>query len=584
MEILQRAKALVQNNHLLSTQHVMLEALERPNLVGMEWQLVLQELGDANIAAWKATTRGFVAQENSKPEPPRSAESSGMTEQLLACQQAWNMGRDTSAPPKDTLVVLTIIARDQQTWAAIQGAGLPLPTVIEQRLRALLSSNTTPPPPDNTFREDTQAHRIVNFLVRPVNPSNDRHYAQFHAPQMNNTLRRISELTQTQLVPVCIGPYGSLIDILETILADHYVTPKIPFAGDQSALNAFDKVYKLDLASLRLQSRTDQNVRLDRVLEKAKEKAQQENALLLIDHIELLGQTGTTANYGASSAMRPQGALQPQAVPTSAIPGQAPQSAPAGSAMVPVTPYPLAPAISPSSSQPGLPSNDEQSATSRLRDHIANRGECFIIGLYRMTREEDPQAAARTATLGDANIMQALPLSALTENETLRLLDSMYFRRWGSMNFTFTARSFEAVFRLKEGIVIDDKPWELPLAAVRLGEGFIKTIGDNALLDTVKRAIEETKRLIEKDAESSSKENAGYKKNLQVALKDLGSLNDRLEGKQRPIFVIGDSKSGIHRRWRSSQFTYLRSYSATLTRATSSIPRPCESPGRGAAE
>jgi hypothetical protein len=203
----------------------------------------LQELGDANIAAWKATTRSFVAQENGKPEPPRSSESSGMTEQLLALQQAWNMGRDSSAFLKDTLVVLSIIARDQQTLAAIQGAGLPIPTVIEQRLRALLSSSTTPPAPDNTFRENTHAHRILHFLVRPLSPRNDRHYAQFHAPQMNNTLGRISALTQAQLVPVCIGPYGTLIDILETIRVDHYVAPKMPFAGDQSALNAFDKVY-----------------------------------------------------------------------------------------------------------------------------------------------------------------------------------------------------------------------------------------------------------------------------------------------------------------------------------------------------
>jgi hypothetical protein len=92
---------------------------------------------------------------------------------------------------------------------------------------------------------------------------------------------------------------------------------------------------------------------------------------------------------------------------------------------------------------------------------------------------------------------------------------------------------------LKEGIVIDDKPCALPLAAIRLGEGFIKTIGDSALLDTVKRAIEETKRLIEQDAESRRQENAGHKKNLQAALKELDSLNDRLEGKQRSIFVIG---------------------------------------------
>jgi hypothetical protein len=542
VEILQRAKALIQNHQLLSTQHVMLEALERPNLVGMEWQLVLQELGDAHITAWKTTTRGFVAQENSKQEPSRRADSSGMTEQLLACQQAWNIGRDTSAPPKDTLVVLTIIARDQQTWAAIQGAGLPLPTVIEQRLRALLSSNTAPPAPDNTFREDTQAHRIVNFLVRPVSPSNDRRYAQFRSPQMNHTLRRISELTQTQLVPVCVGLYGSLIDVLETILADHYVAPRIPFAGDQSALNAFDKVYKLDLASLRLQSRTDQTVRLDRVLEKAKEKAQQDNALLLIDHIELLGQTEARANQSVASAMQPQLGLQPLAAPASAMHGQASQALPAGPsgpAMMPATTHPLAPVVSPGVSQPGLSSSDEQSATARLRDHIANRGECFVLGLYRMKRGEDPHGAARAATLGDANIMQALPLSALTQEETLRLLDSMYFRRWGAVNFTFTARSFDAVFRLKDGLVIDDKPYALPLAAVRLGEGFIKTIGDNALLDTVKRAIEETKRLIDQDVESRRQENAGHRKSLQAALKELGSLNDRLEGKQRPLFVIG---------------------------------------------
>ena len=135
--------------------------------------------------------------------------------------------------------------------------------------------------------------------------------------------------------------------------------------------------------------------------------------------------------------------------------------------------------------------------------------------------------------------MQALPLSALTQEETLRLLESMYFRRWGAQNFTFTARSFETVFRLKEGIVIDDKPYALPLAAVRLGEGFIKTIGDDALLDTVKRAIEETKRLVDHDPERGRQENAGYKRILQAALRELGSLNDRLEGKQRPVIVIG---------------------------------------------
>jgi len=235
MEILQRARGLVQNNHLLSTQHVMLEALERPDQVGMEWHLVVQELGDANIVAWKATTRSFVAQENSALASPRPTDSSGMTEQLLACQQAWNLGRDITTPPKDTLVVLTIIARDQQTWSAMQGAGLPNPTVVEQRLRALLSASMPSVTPNDTFREDTQAHRIVNFLVREVSSSSDRHYAQFRSPQMNNTIRRISELTRTQLVPVCIGPYGSLIDILETILADHYAAPKIPFRRSSGA-------------------------------------------------------------------------------------------------------------------------------------------------------------------------------------------------------------------------------------------------------------------------------------------------------------------------------------------------------------
>ena len=88
----------------------------------------------------------------------------------------------------------------------------------------------------------------------------------------------------------------------------------------------------------------------------------------------------------------------------------------------------------------------------------------------------------------------------------------MYFRRWGVLNFTFTARSFGAVFRLKEGIVIDDKPCALPLAAIRLGEGFIKTTSDNTLLDTVKRAIEETKRLIERDTETGVRRTQSLRK------------------------------------------------------------------------
>jgi hypothetical protein len=74
------------------------------------------------------------------------------------------------------------------------------------------------------------------------------------------------------------------------------------------------------------------------------------------------------------------------------------------------------------------------------------------------------------------------------------------------------------VFRLKEGIVIDDKPCALPLAAIRLGEGFIKTTSDNTLLDTVQRAIEGAKRLIEPDTENRRQENAQLKKNLQAAL------------------------------------------------------------------
>ena len=150
------------------------------------------------------------------------------------------------------------------------------------------------------------------------------------------------------------------------------------------------------------------------MLEKAKEKAQQDNALLLIDHIELVGQTGITANSGASPAVQPQGGLQTHVAPANVTPSQLPQSAPAGSTIVPATTNPSAPAISSGSSQAGPPPYDEQSATSRLRDHLANRGECFNLGRYRMKRREDPQAATRVASLGDANSMQVLPLSALT--------------------------------------------------------------------------------------------------------------------------------------------------------------------------
>jgi hypothetical protein len=543
MDILQRAKDLVQNNHLLSTQHVMLEALERPILVGMEWQLVLQELGDANIATWKATTRSFVAQENSRPAPPRSSDSSGMTEQLLACQQAWNLGRDTATPPKDTFVVLTIIARDEQTWAAMQGAALPAPPVVEQRLRTLLSS-TTPPTTDSGLSEDTQAHRIADILVRTVTPSRDRRYTQFNSPQLSNTLRRISALTQTQLVPFCVGPYGSLIDILETTLADHYVAPKIPFAGDTAALNAFERVCKLDLASLRLQSRTVENLRLDRVLEKAKEKAQRENAILLIDHIELLGQPGGAASPTSPPMAQVQAPQQTQAAPANATaPIQAsPATTQAPTGLVPAA-QPAPPATSGGSPQVGGQQHDAQSASARLRDHIANRGECFIVGLYHMARGENLQLAIRAATLGDPNIMQALPLSALSEGETIRLLESVYFRRWSASNFTFTARSFEGVFRLKDGIVIDDKPCALPLAAIWLAEGFIKTIGASALLDTVKRAIEATKWLLEQDAaEANLPANTAHKKNLQEALKELYALNDRLEGRGKSFFGFGQQQ------------------------------------------
>jgi hypothetical protein len=515
--ILVRARRHVENNHPLSTQHVILEALESPGSVGMEWTQVLSEIGKGKADDWKVATRAVVDQENNEPAPPRAPGSSDWTEKLSDCEQAWKLDEAEGVPLTDALIVLTIIAQDTQTWGVMKSARLPTPRVVEKALRSLLFDAASTRS-NQTALSDTQAHRIAMTLVKPVNASTDRQYAQFSSPQINNALRRISDLTHSHTTPICVGSYGSLIDMLEVVLADHYGTPKIPFEGPVAALNTFDRVYKLDLAVMRRQPRTEPGLHLDRVLEKAKEKAKQDNAILLIDHIELI---------------RENPSLPPQPSPVS-IPVSIPLSAAASTSTI--TQQPLAATQAPAATQAST-QDVEESIFSKLRDHIANRGECFIIGLYRVTQESQQQAM-KDAHLGDPNVIQTLAFSSLEEGETLRLLESVYFRRWRAEDFTFTRRSFDGIFELQTGILIDDKPCALPIAAIRLAEGFIKTIEDDDLLDTVKRAIVEAKRLLKGDPGATLPGNSAYLKPLLAALKELKALNDRLEDRRKPFISI----------------------------------------------
>jgi hypothetical protein len=455
-----------------------------------------------------------VDQENNEPAPPLAPGSNDWTEKLSDCEQAWKLDEAEGAPLTDALIVLTILAQDAQTWGVMKSARLPTPRVVEKALRRLLFDATSTPS-NQTALSDTQAHRIAMTLVKPVNASTDRQYAQFSSPQINNALRRINDLTHSHITPICVGSYGSLLDMLELVLADHYGTPQIPFEGPVAALNMFDRVYKLDLAVMRRQPRTEPGLQLDRVLEKAKEKARQENAILLVDHIELIREKFSSS---------PQSS--PVSTPLSAAP-----SVPAS--------VQQAPAPAATSATTHTPTQDaEESIFSKLRDHIANRGECFIIGLYRVTQESQ-QEAMKDAHLGDPNVIQTLAFSSLENSETLRLLETVYFRRWRADDFIFTPRSFSGVFELQKGILIDDKSCALPLAAIRLAEGFIKTIEDDDLLDTVKRAIVEAKRLLKDDPGARLPANSRYLKPLEAALKELNALDGRLENRRKPFISIG---------------------------------------------
>jgi len=69
-----------------------------------------------------------------------------------------------------------------------------------------------------------EAARLIEMA--PVTGSSDRRYAYFEANQINNLLRRISQMVQSPDVPVCAGPRGTLLDILALILADHIGPPR----------------------------------------------------------------------------------------------------------------------------------------------------------------------------------------------------------------------------------------------------------------------------------------------------------------------------------------------------------------------
>lgn len=146
--------------------------------------------------------------------------------------------------------------------------------------------------PESLDEEEQEAFQEAVELTYVVRPSPGLWHKGMHALLMSNVLNVLGSMIQPEIA-VLGGHNGTPLDTVPQVLADRLASGE-PFTGQRARLSRHRAVHRLDLESVCGLADIPDEPEPHEVLEQKLAQSVEDRAVLVLDHMEVLGQDGDT--------------------------------------------------------------------------------------------------------------------------------------------------------------------------------------------------------------------------------------------------------------------------------------------------
>lgn len=224
----------------------------------------------------------------------------GISAPLRRCMGIWRQVMATrDIRPTDALVLWAILS-DDNTVSRLMGAlQVDLPLMLRQ-LEALFQSDALPDveeermapriAPTGLDEEEIEEYEEASEQTHIVKPSPDSREVGKHAVLMSNVLNVLGSLRPPDIA-VLVGRNGTPLDDVKYVLADRLAGNEA-FTGQRERLSHYRAVHRLNVASVLGLADIPDEPEPQGVLEMAMAQAVEDQAVLVLENLEALGQEG----------------------------------------------------------------------------------------------------------------------------------------------------------------------------------------------------------------------------------------------------------------------------------------------------
>ncbi len=296
--LLERARAQAGYSQTLDIIHIMLAALST------------EESGDDAI---ETTPACLLMRQVTRPEQLRpllavelslhadaTSPLDGVSPALRRCMGVWReMVTTRDMRPTDALILWAVLSDDNTVSRLLSALNVDLPLALRQ-LESLLQSDAPPDleedrmgrriAPTELDEEEKEEYEEASEQTHIVKPSHEAHAAGKHAVLMNNVLNVLGSLRPPDIA-VLVGRNGTPLDTVKHVLAERLAGNEA-FTGQRERLSRFRAVHRLNVASVLGLAAIPDEPEPQGVLEMAMAQAVEDQAVLVLENLEALGQEG----------------------------------------------------------------------------------------------------------------------------------------------------------------------------------------------------------------------------------------------------------------------------------------------------
>jgi hypothetical protein len=311
--VLARAKMLIRAGQAFDTLHIVLAALQDPGSAGPAGEV----FGNLDAHLREQWIAGIQSELALHGVPATFTDNT--TDRLRQCEEIWRREALGRGGLTNTLVLATIVNSDRTIGDQMRVYGIDrewLLSNLQSRLNQPDGFNAGPPfgaginpGPRGSFDNPAGVagafgaptttsgqQGLLGGLLSPVETSQGLIYKELHSVASNHFLNELGSAGQSRAVPIITGYDGSPLPILSQTLADS-VAFHTAFTGQRAPLANYVAVYRLDMRRLFELAGGSGEQMAYRAFESAKQLAQSNRAILMLDHVEALKGTSQFETY-----------------------------------------------------------------------------------------------------------------------------------------------------------------------------------------------------------------------------------------------------------------------------------------------